>query len=51
MEIRVPVIYGGATTGAGFTVNLSTSGVLLEGVSAPAEPGAAGLAAGADLRA
>ena len=41
MEMRVPVIYGGATPGAGFTVNLSTSGVLLERVSAPAEPEAA----------
>ena len=37
----MPVSYGGATTGTGFTVNLSTSGVLLERVSAPVEPGAA----------
>ena len=36
----MPVSYGGAAAGVGFAVNLSTSGVLLEGVSAPAEPGA-----------
>ena len=41
MEMRVPVIYGGANTGAGFTVNLSTSGVLIESVSASIAPGAA----------
>ena len=39
--MHVPVIYGGAAAGVGFAVNLSTSGVMLERVSALAEPGAA----------